>query len=173
MVMQKNREQLSKVIPQNFSQVNEKLYRGSWPNDLYFLSVFSINEVVTLYSASDNDEAEWIDKLERTVSKSGTTHSIFDIRSNEDLWPAAQHISHASSNIYVHCQAGANRTSMVCLISEIIRLGPESATEAIPELIKEAVAYGFDYHKEKYKQVLSDILTQATKQGLIFNWFLP
>ncbi len=159
--------------PKNFGRVNERLYRGSWPQSPDFLSNFGITEVVTLFSSSDRKEAEWIVELQNMLAKHSIKHFVIDIQKNDNLWIAAQHIYDSDGWTYVHCQAGANRTSMVCLISEIMRLGPKIASELIPTLINDAICHGFDYHKEKYQQILHDVLTQAQDKGLLLYWFLP
>jgi len=157
----------------NFGRVNEILYRGSWPQSTDFLSNFGITEVVTLFSSSDRKETEWTVELQKMIAKHGTKHFIIDIRNNDNLWTAAQHIHDSDGRTYVHCQAGANRTSVVCLFSEIMRLGAEIASKMIPTLIDDAISHGFDYHKEKYRQILQDVLMQAQKKNLLLYWFLP
>lgn len=157
------------VIPKNFSQVNEGLYRGSWPKTIDFLLALNITDVVTLYSSDDEEEAIGITDLQKKISEAGINHTIIDVKSNEDLWRAAIHIYNLDRRIYVHCRAGANRTSMVCLILEILQLGPDLASKALPMLIQDAISHGFDYHKLKHRQVLSDILSQAERQGLLLK----
>jgi len=166
-------EKLIRFMPKNFDHVNDKLYRGSWPETADFLVNLNITEVLTLYSSGDEKEAEQIIDLQKIIARANINHTIIDVKNNDDLWRAAQYIHESNISTYVHCQAGANRTSMVCLISQIMCLGPELASEALPRLISQAIGHGFDYHKEKYKIVLSDILAQAKQKGLLLNWFLP
>ncbi len=162
-------EMLSYQIPKNFGQVNDRLYRGSWPETADFLSDLNIAEVLTLYSSGDEKEAEWIADLQKIIADAGINHTIIDVNNNGDLWRAAQHINESNMRMYAHCQAGANRTSMVCLISEVMRLGPKLASKELTRLISEAIGHGFDYHKTKYKQILFEVLTHAKQQGLMLD----
>ncbi len=148
-----------------FKGLNTSLFTTLIKNDLHggWLNSLLTNE----------KEAKWIITLKKIVADAGVNHTIIDVNNNWDLWRAALHIHESNIRMYVHCQAGANRTSMVCLISEIMRLGPELASKALAALVNEAISYGFDYHKEKYRQILTDILIQAKQQGLLFDWFLP
>lgn len=166
-------EYMTDRLPKNFGQVSKKLYRGSWPKSTEFLLDLGITEVVSLFSSSDSKEKGWITELQQMITGISIKHTIIDIQSNDDLWKATDHIFQSDGLIYVHCQAGANRTSIVCLLSEIMRLGPELASKMTPMLINDAINYGFDYHKEKYRQILCDVLTQAQNKGLLFYWLLP
>lgn len=104
----------------------------------------------------------------KIISDVGIYHTIIEIKDNEDLWKAVQYIRETNRRVYEHCQTGVNRISMICLIIQIMRLGPESASEVF-KLISQTIGHGFDYYKDKYKQVLSDVLIQAKRQGLLFS----
>lgn len=162
-----------KSFPQNFGQVNDTLYRGSWPSEFDFLAAKDIDEVVTLFSSVDKQERKDLPHLEEKLANLGIRHRIFDIVNNQDLIRAAEYINKSGHRIYVHCKAGANRTSMVCLITEVIRLGPTVTPELVRQLVTDAINYGFDYHKMKYQEVLFDILEKLKDRGLLSNWLLP
>ncbi|HQM15717.1 MAG TPA: hypothetical protein PLM16_00725 [Candidatus Woesebacteria bacterium] len=62
-------------MPKNFGQVNDRLYRGGWPQTADFLSDFNIIEVITLYSSSNEKEAKWIITLKKIVADAGVNHT--------------------------------------------------------------------------------------------------
>lgn len=161
-------EIIDNTFPQNFGIVNPNLYRGGWPKDISFLSKIQASEIVTLYSQSDQLETSLLPSLSRKIATTGCKHAIFNIQTDEDLWQAGQYLdSRKTKKIYVHCQAGANRTGLVCLISQIIRFNQSINQNKLNQLIDDAVYFGFDYHQEKYYSLLQRVVTTAKDKGLL------
>ena len=161
-------EVIDNTFPQNFGIVDPNLYRGGWPKDISFLSKIQASEIVTLYSRSDQMETSFLPTLSRKIATTGCKHSIFNIQTDEDLWQAGRYLdSHKTKRIYVHCQAGANRTGLVCLISQIIRFNQSIDQTKLNQLIDDAVYFGFDYHQEKYRSILQRVIATAKNKGLL------
>lgn len=159
-------------LPNNFGAVNERLFRGSWPQEFEFINKMQIDEIITLFSSDDPIEKEWVVDLSRRTAELGIKHRVFDIQRLSDFWDAATYIQEEHGTKYVHCRAGANRTSMVCLIVTILENSDIDINQVIlSKYIGQAIGHGLDYDKKKYRRRLENILKEAQKRSLISNYF--
>lgn len=156
----------------NFGLILPEYYRGSWPKDnkLEGLSNLKIATVLTLYSSSDSSEVQRLDELDHILSRKGIGHIAVDIIEVESYFTAASLLGEISKPSYLHCSAGANRTSIVTVIFSLMHLqsiGEKVDCSLLGGLVSEAISFGFDYHKPARKKDMEDALQLAMVRGLI------
>ncbi len=159
-------------LPRNFSQeIPGKLWRGSWPvEQLGGLKTLNINRIVSLYNPRDVKEQALLPILRSAVALTGLEHIVVDVEKNIDLLNAA--ISYYDPHLltYVHCQAGANRTGLFCLVANILELQNSQQIinrDIFVKILTQLLRSGFDFDQEKYVLYLNEIIERCLEMGLL------
>lgn len=166
------RHELSRGLPKNFSvEIPGKLLRGSWPvEQLPGIKTLDIKRIISLYSSNDEKEKAMLPVLMQKVAMMGIDHIVVDIQKNIDLLDAAVNNYNGEVFTYVHCQAGANRTGLFCLVANIkekkIHNQPFVETDLIAALTK-MLQSGYDWDKGKYIEHLNEVINLCIQSGLL------
>ena len=159
------------TLPTNFGVVIPGLvYRGSWPKNIDQLLKIGIQGVVTLYSHRDIFEITELPILQQRVQAANLHHTIVDIQDTQDLWTAAKQTLASNAISYIHCQAGANRTSMASLIISFKHMQQRHELcdkKTLITLIGQSIHHGFDWDKENHRKILENVLTDSVSKKLI------
>ena len=159
-------------LPRNFFiEIPNKLFRGSWPTEkIEGIKALGVAKIISLYSSNDQKELAMLPALIEAVSNAGLEHVIVDIKDNLDLLNAAMLHYTPQELSYVHCQAGANRTGLFCLVSNLkeqLTLGNKIEKNELIKILERLLKGGYDYDKEKYLIYLNEIMKLAIERGLL------
>lgn len=160
-------------LPGNFGiEIPNKLWRGSWPIDhITGIKTLSVDRIITLYSSSDPKETSLLPSLRFAVTNEDIEHVAVNITKNLDLLFAA--ITHFDStrHTYVHCQAGANRTGLFCLVANLqeraLQNRPCAELIDFTAVLTQLVQYGYDYDQEKYIKYLNETVEYCIGNDLL------
>lgn len=158
------------VFPKNFGAVNKNLFRGSWPNASQLNTMqesLGIRHLVSLHSRYGSESLELAHL--RQIVPHGMAHQEVEVQTALSFIAAAQRVIELTEPVYVHCNAGANRTGKTILIAQILKensCGRVVKKDQLQLLLAQALAYGFDFNKS-YKHVLEEALEILLLQGRI------
>jgi hypothetical protein len=160
-------ERRSRMPVANFGiVVPNRLYRGGWSCDLSWMGDYGIRKVVSLWE--DPNEKVDLDKLRHELEQLNISHVDSPLKSLQAYLEVAQFVAEQNVATYVHCRAGANRTSMVILLSQILLRRHDNylpSQNDVREWLKQSLRHGFDFDKRDNMQMMENLLAISLGNG--------